>query len=402
MRTNGVKRIIMLKGAVETLEFFSMQMADSFAENGIEVWFWDLKKPLESRETFERMADYRDTVLVTFNFIGMSGESQFSFDGQQSIWDRYEIPCVCIMVDHPMYYHEQLSEFHKNRILCCVDKNHCRFTERFYPAYGKVWFVPLAGTELSQTQERDIDILFAGNYVAISDLLPHVAGMDEESRAYYFAIAEELIAHPSRTLEDVILEHLTRDFPDAGAQELLPVMHSMVFIDLYVRSFFRRKIVCSLAEAGLKVVVIGKDWEKAECKRPENLIQTGQLDSAGCLRYMRRANVALNIMPWFKNGAHDRIFNAMLQGCAVVTDSSEYLDGILSDGENAALFSLEQKEQLPEIVRNLLSDSTKLKRIADNGYELAKENHTWAHRAQQLLTIISETFLPSFRNPACE
>ena len=92
----------------------------------------------------------------------------------------------------------------------------------------------------------------------------------------------------------------------------------------------------------------------------------------------------------------------MLQGCAVVTDSSEYLDGILSDGENAALFSLEQKEQLPEIVRNLLSDSTKLKRIADNGYELAKENHTWAHRAQQLLTIISETFLPSFRNPACE
>lgn len=394
-----IKRIILLQGAVETLEFFSRQMARTFAEKGIEVFFWDLKAPLGSREQFERLSDYADTVLITFNFIGLSGESQFSCGEGRTVWDACGIPCVCIMVDHPMYYYDQLCTKHENWTLCCVDRDHCRFVERFYPFYGNVHFVPLAGTGCLECGEhpgrqggvpegeRKIDLLFAGNYVALTDLLPRIAGMDAESRAYYFAIADELIAQPGRKLEDVILEHLRRDFPEADEAEFLPVMHSMVFIDLYVRSFFRREIVCSLAEAGLKVAVIGKDWEKSECKRPQNLIRLGQMDSRGCLLQMQRARLSLNLMPWFKNGAHDRIFNAMLQGCAVVTDSSAYLDELLTDGKHAFLFSLEQRSRLPDDIRLLLADSDRLAEVAKNGHRLAADAHTWKHRAQLLLDI---------------
>jgi hypothetical protein len=404
----------MIKGAVETLEFFSMQMAQSFLKKEIEVWFWDLKKPLDSRETFEKMKPYDDTVLLTFNFIGLSGEAQFA-DGEQSIWDACGIPCICIMVDHPMYYYRQRHTENKNWTLCCVDRDHCRFTERFYPCYGKVHFVPLAGTELDDTGElttkaaepdrdapaqsaamtrhaipvekRPIDLLFAGNYVALSDLLPHIEGMDEESRDYYFSIAGELIAHPARRLEEVILEHLGRDFPEADSREFLPVMYSMVFIDLYVRSHFRREIVCSLAEAGLPVTVIGKDWDKSDCKKPEKLRQTGQLDSRGCLAYMQQAKISLNIMPWFKDGAHDRIFNGMLQGCAVVTDSSRYLDEVLTDGENAILYLLEERESLPDQIWDTLRNPARLTDIAAQGYRTAQGAHTWAHRAEEILNI---------------
>ena len=34
-----ITRIIMIKGAVETLEFFSIQLAKTFEKKGIEVWF---------------------------------------------------------------------------------------------------------------------------------------------------------------------------------------------------------------------------------------------------------------------------------------------------------------------------------------------------------------------------
>jgi hypothetical protein len=404
----------MIKGAVETLEFFSMQMAQSFLKKEIEVWFWDLKKPLGSRETFEKMKPYDGTVLLTFNFIGLSGESQFA-DGEQNIWDTCGIPCICIMVDHPMYYYRQLHTENHNWTLCCVDRDHCRFVERFYPGYGKVHFLPLAGTELDDTGElttkaaepdrdapaqsaamsrhaipvgnRPIDLLFAGNYVALSDLLPKIDGMDAESRDYYFSIAKELIAHPNRAIDEVILEYLDRDFPEADSREFLPVMYSMVFIDLYVRSYFRREIVCSLAEAGLPLTVIGKDWEKSGCKKPENLRQTGQLDSRGCLSYMQQSKLSLNIMPWFKDGAHDRIFNAMLQGCAVVTDSSRYLDEILTDGENAILYSLEERENLPDLIRDALRSPARLADIASQGYRTAQRAHTWAHRAEYILNL---------------
>jgi hypothetical protein len=361
------------------------------------------------------MKPYADTVLLTFNFIGLSGEAQFA-DGERSIWETFGIPCICIMVDHPMYYYRQLHTENKNWTLCCVDRDHCRFTERFYPCYGKVHFVPLAGTELMDGVEelttkaaeperdapaqrtvkpkeeipvknRPIDLLFAGNYVALSDLLPNLEGMDEESRDYYFSIANELIAHPSRRIEEVILEYLGRDFPEADSSEFLPVMYSMVFIDLYVRSYFRRDIVCSLAEAGLPVTVIGKDWDKSGCKKPENLRQTGQLDSRGCLAYMQQAKVSLNIMPWFKDGAHDRIFNGMLQGCAVATDSSRYLDEVLTNGENAFLFSLEQREELPELIGDALNNPQKLSKVAEQGYDTAQRAHTWARRAEEILNI---------------
>jgi hypothetical protein len=379
----------MIKGAVETLEFFSMQMAQSFLKKEIEVWFWDLKHPLSSRETFEKMKPYDDTVLLTFNFIGLSGESQFA-DGDRSIWETCGIPCICIMVDHPMYYYRQLHTENHNWTLCCVDRDHCRFVERFYPGYGKVHFLPLAGTKLEEIpmEDRPIDLLFAGNYVALSDLLPKIDGMDAESRDYYFSIAKELIAHPNRAIDEVILEYLGRDFPEADSREFLPVMYSMVFIDLYVRSCFRREIVCSLAEAGLPLTVIGKDWEKSGCKKPENLHQTGQLDSRGCLSYMQQSKLSLNIMPWFKDGAHDRIFNAMLQGCAVVTDSSRYLDEILIDGENAILYSLEQREELPELIGDALRSPARLADIASQGYRTAQGAHTWAHRAEYILNIM--------------
>jgi hypothetical protein len=403
----------MIKGAVETLEFFSMQMAQSFLKKEIEVWFWDLKRPLNSRETFEKMKPYDDTVLLTFNFIGLSGESQFA-DGERSIWETCGIPCICIMVDHPMYYYRQLHTENHNWTLCCVDRDHCRFVERFYPGYGKVHFLPLAGTELMDgakklttkaaepdrdapaqsaamrpipVEYRPIGLLFAGNYVALSDLLPKIDGMDAESRDYYFSIAKELIAHPNRAIDEVILEYLDRDFPEADSREFLPVMYSMVFIDLYVRSYFRREIVCSLAEAGLPLTVIGKDWEKSGCKKPENLHQTGQLDSRGCLLYMQQSKLSLNIMPWFKDGAHDRIFNAMLQGCAVVTDLSRYLDEILTDGENAILYSLEERENLPDLIRDVLRSPARLADIASRGYRTARRAHTWAHRAEDILNL---------------
>jgi spore maturation protein CgeB len=100
---------------------------------------------------------------------------------------------------------------------------------------------------------------------------------------------------------------------------------------------------------------------------------------------MQQSRIALNIMPWFKKGAHDRIFNAMLQRCAVVTDSSGYLDQILVPQHNAVVFSLEQREELPQQIEALLQQPSALREMAEAGYRTAKESHTWAHRALKIL-----------------
>lgn len=386
-------QIIMIKGAVETLEFFSMQMAKTFEEKGLTVWFWDMKSPLSSREAFETLAHKKGTVLLTFNFIGLSGESQFQY-GEISIWEKYGINSYCIMVDHPIYYYKLLISDIKNLTLICIDREHQKFVEQYYPAYGKVHFLPLAGTALSNEiipfSRRDIDVIFTGNYVPFKNLLPHIAHLNEETKDFFFDIIQELIAHPDISLERELIGRLTKEFPQITRQETLSSLYSMIFIDLYVRSYFRREIICSLAENGIRVLTVGKDWEKAGCKCPENIIMTGQSDSLTCLTYMQRAKIAINIMPWFKDGAHDRIFNAMLQGCAVVTDTSKYLDETIRDGQDFVKFTLEKREDISRKVTYLLEHPDKAEAIAVNGYQTASQNHTWNMRAYELLDFLRE------------
>ena len=93
-------------------------------------------------------------------------------------------------------------------------------------------------------------------------------------------------------------------------------------------------------------------------------------------------------MPWFKSGVHDRVYSAMLNECVCLTDSSEYMDRTLKNGENVLLFSLDRLEQLPEMVKEYLQKPEELREIARNGYEYAKDTQTWQYRAKQLIEIM--------------
>ena len=93
-------------------------------------------------------------------------------------------------------------------------------------------------------------------------------------------------------------------------------------------------------------------------------------------------------MPWFKDGAHDRVFNAMANGSICITDHSRYLDEILTDGENVLFYDLKEMELLPEKVSSLLQNPEKMDSVAQNGYRLAMENHTWLKRAETLYQML--------------
>lgn len=385
-----MEKIILAKHAVETLEFFSMQMSKAFQEAGIEVWFWDLDKPEKSRKEFQSFYQKDKTIFLTFNFIGLSEEPQFEWNKHKSVWEVFEIPCYCIMVDSPIYYFKQLSSVHKNLTLLCIDRQHVKFVEEYYPRYGRVYFLPLGGTALPQTlpyKDREYDVVFAGNYVALPNLMKHLKGVDEENKEFYFEIIQKLKEEPNLPLEQTMISYLKKEIPKITRHEILACLYGMVFVDLYIRSYFRREIVCSLAEAGIKVAVLGKDWGLSECKNMDNLILTGQVDSKTCLEYMGNAKISLNIMPWFKEGAHDRIFNSMLQGCVSVSDTSEYITKRLIDGQDYISFSLKQRENLPEKIKKLLSEPDYAEKIAFQGSRKAAKEHTWRHRALDFLKI---------------
>ena len=89
-------------------------------------------------------------------------------------------------------------------------------------------------------------------------------------------------------------------------------------------------------------------------------------------------------MPWFKDGAHDRVFNSMLNGAICITDHSIYLDEIIKPGKQAIFYNINYIEMLPMIIKHSLDNIPRLEKMQKEAFEYAMTNHTWSARAKSL------------------
>lgn len=391
-----MKKLLFFTGDIETQGYFSLQIAEAMKTLGHETFIYDLSRPWESTEKFFRFFEKGNTALINFNFHGMSGEEYFLDENGTMMWEALQIPSYDIVVDHPMYYHHFLEKVPANYHHISIDKNHETYMRRFFPEIQNGPFLPLAGTKLYPKRSnvpiacRKYDVTMVGNYCKPSTFDKYITRIDDEYTAFYRGMIEDLMTHPYKTVEEVAETHLLAEFSEVPEDDLKKTFAALTFIDLYVRYTFRGWAVQELVDAGIKVHVFGDGWELLECRHPENLMIMNSLNSEGCLKKLCQTKLSLNVMPWFKNGAHDRIFNSMLNGAVCLTDSSIYLDKILHDGIDCRLYSLEEMERLPEIAKELLSDPDRMQKIADGGYELARGGHTWAHRAEVLHNLVEE------------
>lgn len=394
MERIAMKKLLFFTGDIETQGYFSLQLAEAMELLGHKTFIYDLSRPWASTEKFFRFFEEDNTALINFNFHGMSGEEYFLDENGTMMWEALRIPSYNIVVDHPMYYHHFLEKVPTNYYHISIDKNHEAYMRRFFPEIKNGPFLPLAGTKLYPKKSnvpiiyRKYDVTMVGNYCRPGTFDKYITRIDDEYTAFYYGMIDDLLENPWKTVEEVAEAHLQSELGEVPEEEFKKAMAALTFIDLYVRYTFRGRAVQELADAGIPVYVFGDGWELLECRHPENLKIMNNLDSEGCLKKLCQTKVSLNVMPWFKNGAHDRIFNSMLNGAVCLTDSSLYLDEILHDNADCSIYSLSQMEKLPEIAEKLLEDPDRMQKIADEGYKLAQGGHTWAHRAQVLHKLI--------------
>ena len=412
---NVMKRIVMVVGGVETLEYFSYQMGKTFAELGYLVFYYDLKNEMVSAKKLRKFIRTGETALVTFNFEGLEKEPGVYKDGIGYVWDEYRIPCYNIAADHPYYYHDRLVDLPKEYYHISIDKFQEQYFKEFYPEFYHLGFLPLAGTELAEPkqsereyvhstekedvvleedfiekEERFMDVIMTGNYTPPSFCEKHIHWINEEYAEFYQGIIDDLIANPSQTVEEAELKACEREMGYTPYDEIRIAMHRMIFIDLYVRNYWRGEAVKILVDAGIQVDVFGKGWDELECEKPENLHIHPQTTSLACLQHLCHAKVSLNVMPWFKDGAHDRVFNSILNGAVCVSDKSKYLCEELKDGEGVCYYDLEKLKELPDIIWDLLKSEDKMQDIVEKGKEKVRKYHTWDVRARQITEWIEK------------
>ena len=385
-----IQRIVLFTHGIETLWFFSLQMGKALAKLGYEIFYFD---QCHSYDSLSRLMDFSQpkvTAAVSFNFDGCSGEDYMVDVHGINFFEAREIPFINIVVDHPFYYHRFLPFLPADYTQISIDREHERYLQRFFPDLKRGPFLPLAGTTLWEEgrlpgwEERPIDLIFTGNYTPPERFEKDITRINDEYTAFYHGIIDDFIAHPHLDMTQGIIRHLWEGVEDISEEGIRDIMPNMVMIDLYVRNYFRGEIVRTLADAGLAVTCLGSGWDSLKCRHPENIRKSGLVDSAACLRELSRAKISLNVMPWFKDGAHDRVFNSMLNGAVCFTDGSRYLKEELEDGKDVMFYELDAREELPDRVRSLLGHREAWEAVQDRAWRTAGERHTWADRAERL------------------
>ena len=390
MKTRQI--IIFFKGIYDTLDLFSEQLQTAFASMDCESFIYDAREQEKSKAALLAILAEKkgNAAVVTFNNMGYNLEQ----DGV-NVWERYEVPYIDILMDHPFHFERPLKEMPSTAIVLCTDRNHVKYIRRYYKNIPRTDFLPHAGVELGRKhkplKERKIDVLYAGA-LPIFTVAKMIPSLDEmyglDLRDMMQEVLRELIIHPDKTTEQAIEEYVYANRyteNELSEEELRHVIVRMRFLDSYATSFFREQAVRSLVESGIKVTAFGVGWDQCEWSRNPYLHYGGKVLAPEILPLMNDAKIVLNTMTWFKAGAHDRVFNGMLAGAAVVTDDSTYLRHECTDGKELVMFKRNEVATIPDRVCDLFGHMEQAQEMADRGLAFARANHMWKNRAEYIM-----------------
>ena len=387
-------RVIFMTGLYDILDIFTYELIDEFNNMGYETFEFDTSN---MQMSLGKMYDFiKKTVkaVITFNNLGYNMEL---VEGK-NVWEQLGIPCINILMDHPFCHKKALDDSPSNAIVLCVDRNHMKYLQRFYPQIPIVGFLPHGGknkfTEHKKIADRSIDVIYAGGISRgfAYDMMPDFTKFSFDARAVADAAYDAMIINPHKTTEEAIEEELIKRDIHLEDSELCDVIEKLHYVDLLIVSYYREKVVKILVDAGIKVTLYGTGWEVCDWIDNPNLDYRGRVSAEEIVDRMQDSKIVLSTMTWFKDGTHDRVFNGMLAKAVAITDSSGYMkeefcyekseDG--RDERELVMFELDAIDKLPLTVRQLLSDYDNMQEIAERGYKKAVAGHTWQARAHEL------------------
>lgn len=394
-------RFIFFKGLYSTLDLFTNEMLRVCRERGYEFFVLhavssddadadsvDGKEEGEEQKNLLQFLEKPVTAAIGFGNMGYG----YEIKGIGNVWDAYGIPYIDVMMDHPFHFSQIFSQASKNTILLCPDRNHVKYIRRFFPEIPKAGFLPHAGKELvgekKKIKDRNIEVLYAGGLSrgVVGHMVPDFGAFkDFDAELLMQEVMGDLVRHPKKTTEDAIEEYLKGIgifYPDEVLRE---VIRKLRFLDSYITSFFREMTVRFLVESGIKVTLYGAGWDVCDWIDNPNLDYRGVVPAGEIPKLMTDAKIVLNTMTWFKDGSHDRVFNGMFAKAAVVSDTSGYMKEEFTDGNELLMFELKHLSELPERVKELLSNEKKIQEMADNGYVCAAQNHRMENRMDAIL-----------------
>ena len=317
-------------------------------------------------------------------------------DGRHYL-DCFHAPFFQILLDHPMYFHAALKEEIQEEHVCCIDKGHVDYVEKYYPNIKKACLMPIPGIyageyeKLPLFEDRKMDILLPATYEKPEKYEWEIAQAIPDIQDGIWDIIGQMKKNPNISMEEALEKMLVeQEMECLDRNGKATVFHAHFLADMYINAYYREKAVKELLQSGIKLYVCGQGWEQFEGEGKENLTILPAVDFKEIGGLMQQAKIVLNIAYAFKNGCHDRVLSTMLAGAVSVTSKNPYMESHFGEDE-LVLYQMNELKKIPDLLQKLLKDEERLKKIARRGYEWAAENGTWQIRAQELIELVDRS-----------
>lgn len=296
--------------------------------------------------------------------------------------DLLGCPIFDFLVDAPYYHHYSLESHTENLHVIVLDQGHVEYCRKYYSPLKSVTMACLLGpvAEERAYKDRKIDVLFSGWLPDMEEYKQKIhaeyAGKWQES--LFEKLLEIGVAEPDLSTEQalqLLLQANGIEYSDADWKSLMNFFG--VHSEFWLRGYYREKVISTLVNYGLNVHVVGGGWNKLYPECPSNLTVQESVEFAEVAKLTANAKIVLNVMPWFKDGMHDRILSAMMNGAVCVTDGSSYIKSHFVNGEDMIIYNLKEIDKLPMQIEQLLQNETQAQCIAERGKKKVFENYSW-------------------------
>ena len=366
------------------LDTFSAELGHSLEELGQTVEYFD-----SSKQAFEEITHYTQRRFKAI--IGMQTNMFYAkWKTGEFVHNGMSGPKYNFLFDHPIWLNSYLEQ--KPHRLCALtpDGNYKKFIEEYFDHSAR--FLPPGGEyTLYEEKERDYEVSFLGSYgKGLTESLKMLKSVDRQRACFVNRYIIYMRRYLTETPEQAFKRALDYYGISYTKNEFLIAFHRERWVITELANYYRNKFIKTILDAGIKVHVFGNTWDESPLRGHPSLIHHEAVYGKDALKVYARTKLSLNVMRWHKDGFTERIANAMLQKALVITDKTAYLENNFTDGEDILLFDLNHLPGIPAQIKELLTCERKRKRIADNGFKKALQQHTWKNRAVKILEMIEE------------
>ncbi len=383
-------RFILFYSGIESFNYFTDCIVDELKSLQHETFILDLRDAANAKD--HSLMDMENFMKSPVDAV--IGYDQMPVTGSAfvDLWNENHIPVISIFMDPPYRFGKYNVDIPSSYLRFCCDVEHVTFCKRFYSSsIQNVYFLPHAGTipkeAVPEFSKKKYDILFSGTYYSPELYLETIRNKYNDTiKSILFHIIDFMKMNPSFSFPSAVDRILSSENYNADDLTRLQIMEASEEADWHIRMYHRELVINSVLSSGHDLFLLGRGWNNHPHAYAKNFhIISDRIGFADSLAIMADAKINLNVMPWYKDGTHDRIFNTLLRDSMPLTDPSIYLKEYFEDRKSIRYYDLENLNGIPDIIDGVLKNPDETECIISSGKEIVLSQFTWKNIVKEII-----------------